>query len=73
MKYARSTLLVFSLLLALAFAQDREQIFERYQEVAGRLIGAAMVDESGWAKLKYLCDRIGNRLSGSAALEQAVE
>ena len=37
MKYARSTFLVFSLLLALAFAQDREQIFERYQEVAGRL------------------------------------
>jgi len=72
MKVARSCL-ILSLFLVLALAQDNGQIFERYQEVAGRLIGAAMVDESGWAKLKYLCDRIGNRLSGSAAPERAVD
>ena len=31
-----------------------------------------MVDRDGWAKLSYLTDRIGNRLSGSEALERAV-
>ena len=43
-----------------------------YRDVAGRLIGAAMVDTAGYAKLAYLTTRIGNRLSGSAGLERAV-
>jgi hypothetical protein len=41
--------------------------------VAARLIGVAMTDEGGWRKLAYLCDRIGHRLCGSPALEQAIE
>ena len=45
----------------------------RYSEAAGRIIGAALVDEDGWRKLTYLCDRIGHRMSGSPRLEQAVE
>lgn len=44
-----------------------------YEEAARRIIGAALADEGGWAKLEWLCDRIGARLSGSRALEQAVE
>jgi len=32
-----------------------------------------MVDTAGWEKLAYLCDRIGNRLSGSASLERAIQ
>lgn len=43
-----------------------------YQESAGKLIGAAMVDDAGMEKLTYLCDRIGNRLAGSDALGQAI-
>src|SRR5262245_38664980 len=45
----------------------------QYREVAGRLIGAALVDEGGWEKLSYLTTRIGNRLSGSGSLGQAVQ
>lgn len=47
-------------------------VTEAYRETAARLIGAAMVDRDGWTKLSYLTDRIGNRLSGSEALERAV-
>jgi Iap family predicted aminopeptidase len=42
-----------------------------YRDAAGRLIGAAMVDTEGYRNLAYLTTRIGNRLSGSAALERA--
>lgn len=40
---------------------------------AARLLGAAIVDEGGWRKLAYLCDRIGHRLSGSSGMTRAIE
>jgi hypothetical protein len=48
-------------------------IHERYDAAAQRLIEAALRDTDGLARLQYLCDRIGNRLSGSASLERAIE
>jgi hypothetical protein len=44
---------------------------ERYREIAARILDAAQTDSRAYAKLEYLCDRIGNRLSGSPALERA--
>ncbi|HKQ63170.1 MAG TPA: M20/M25/M40 family metallo-hydrolase [Candidatus Polarisedimenticolaceae bacterium] len=38
-----------------------------------RLVGAALVQSRAHDKLAYLTDRIGHRLSGSAALERAVQ
>ncbi|MFQ5690820.1 MAG: M20/M25/M40 family metallo-hydrolase [Gemmatimonadota bacterium] len=52
--------------------QARGSLTERYREVAGRLIGAALTDEQGWEKLTYLTTRIGHRLSGSPQLEEAI-
>ncbi|HYZ82995.1 MAG TPA: M20/M25/M40 family metallo-hydrolase [Bryobacteraceae bacterium] len=43
-----------------------------YSEPAGKLIGAALADSSSYDRLAYLCDRIGNRLSGSEALNKAI-
>jgi hypothetical protein len=54
------------------FAQNTGSVSEQYRESASKLIDAALVDQDGMEKLSYLCDRIGNRLSGSAALERAV-
>src|SRR5580704_13698833 len=54
----------------LAFSQN---LTERYRAPADRLIDAALSDKDGYAKLAYLCDRIGNRLSGSESLERAVK
>ncbi len=72
----KRTPVTISLLLALGLgilAAQNDDAIRRYQEVAGRLIGAALVDEQGWRKLAYLCDRIGHRLSGSPQLAEAIE
>ncbi len=44
----------------------------RYTATANRLISAALADTGGYQNLSYLTDRIGNRLSGSASLDKAV-
>jgi hypothetical protein len=54
------------------FAQNTGSLQEQYRESASKLIAAALVDQDAMEKLSFLCDRIGNRLSGSAALEHAV-
>lgn len=53
-------------------AQPAGNVAEQYREIANKLIDAAMADQGGMEKLSYLCDRIGNRLSGSLALEKAI-
>jgi carboxypeptidase Q len=54
------------------FAQEGQSLTDRYRETATKLIDAALLDNAGMDKLAYLCDRIGNRLSGSPGLEKAV-
>jgi hypothetical protein len=69
----RSTFLPAAILLAvLCFAANNKVDASRYQDAANKLIDAALADETGLNRLEYLCYRIGNRLSGSAALDQAI-
>ena len=63
---------VLGLLALSAFAQQGGSLTEQYRDNASKLIDASLADQGGMDKLAYLCDRIGNRLSGSAALEKAV-
>ncbi|WP_309712476.1 hypothetical protein [Armatimonas sp.] len=42
------------------------------QDNTQRLLSAALASDFGFQRLGYLCDRIGNRLSGSKGLEKAV-
>jgi carboxypeptidase Q len=59
---------------ARATAPDsRPSWLEPYREPAGRLIGAAMVDDFAWRRLATLTDTIGNRLSGTPALTRAID
>ena len=59
--------------VVLLFSQNGGgSITHKYKETADKLIAAALADRDGYNKLAYLCDRIGNRLSGSPALEQAI-
>jgi len=44
-----------------------------YQAAADRIIAAATADSAAWNKLAELTDTFGNRLSGSAALERAID
>src|SRR5262245_20087390 len=43
-----------------------------YHDAASRLIGAALSSDHAYLRLSQLCDGIGNRHSGSPALERAV-
>src|SRR5579863_3139702 len=54
------------------FAQNAGTLNEQYRDSASKLIDASLADQGGMEKLAYLCDRIGNRLSGSAALDRAI-
>src|SRR5262245_51558462 len=45
---------------------------EAYREPAARLIGEAVGSTFAWQRLAVLTDSIGNRVSGSAALERAI-
>ncbi|HXY38826.1 MAG TPA: M20/M25/M40 family metallo-hydrolase, partial [Vicinamibacteria bacterium] len=67
--------LVLALLLAptrTTAAEATTADAERYREPAARLLGRALVDQGAWSRLEYLTTRIGNRLSGSPTLEQAI-
>jgi carboxypeptidase Q len=69
------------LLLALAVpasAQSRRPsapspIQREYQAAADRLIAAALADSAAWKKLAELTDGFGHRISGSDALERAID
>ncbi len=60
---------LFLVLIPVCAGQSVEDI---YRERARKIIAAAMQDEEGMAKLTYLCDRIGHRLSGSEGFTKAV-
>src|SRR5262245_51217380 len=44
----------------------------RYRAPVDRIVAAARADRSAYSKLAHLTDRIGNRLSGSPALDRAI-
>jgi hypothetical protein len=60
------------LLVPIALLAAAPPLSESYKEVSARIIAAALADQDGYAKLSYLCDRIGNRLSGSDSLNAAI-
>lgn len=45
---------------------------DAYRTSAGRIIGAALTKNKAYERLQYLTDHIGNRLSGSRNLENAI-
>jgi hypothetical protein len=65
-------LLVFLGVVERGTAADAANLTEQYRATASKLIDAALADREGYNRLAYLCYRIGNRLSGSPALERAI-
>ncbi|MGE0548420.1 MAG: M20/M25/M40 family metallo-hydrolase [Kofleriaceae bacterium] len=53
--------------------EQKPRLADRYREVASKIIGAARNDRAAYTKLAELTDRIGHRLSGSPALDRAIE
>ena len=50
-----------------------QAIAGQYKSVADRLIAAALADTDGYARLEFLTDHIGKRLSGSDSLTRATQ
>jgi len=46
---------------------------KEYAKVASQIMGTALVEGEAYEKLEYLSDSIGNRLTGSAQLNQAIQ
>lgn len=63
---------LFSLALGCG-ATVAADLTDQYKSVADKLIDAALMDNDGYAKLAYLCDRIGARLSGMPSLDRAIQ
>jgi carboxypeptidase Q len=68
-----ATVSLFAVAAPLA-AQSAQAIPEKYAAVANRIIAAAQADSAGaWNRIAELTDKFGHRLSGSTALEQAID
>ena len=61
-----------SLLLLALVATHAQTLGDRYSATATQILDAARTDNGAYEKLVYLCDRIGNRLSGSPGLDKAI-
>ena len=59
--------------LALAPVGADAQSAETYRAAADRLIDAAMRDSAAWNRIAELTDTFGHRVSGSVALERAID
>jgi carboxypeptidase Q len=71
---SRFSALALLLLAAPLDAQPADAIPAKYREIANRIIAAAQADSAGaWNRIAELTDTFGHRLSGSAALEQAID
>ncbi len=66
-------LLRFLIPAVVVYSLPAQQVSQKYHDAAAKLIGMAQQDDDGLDRLEYLCDRIGNRVSGSASLEKAID
>ncbi|HIC52294.1 MAG TPA: peptidase M28 family protein, partial [Gemmatimonadetes bacterium] len=67
-----SVLLLGAGLLAPEFVRSQD-IADAYRDDANRLIDAALANHDAYARLGELVDLFGHRVSGSVALEQAID
>jgi len=61
------------LALAAPAVARAQSLTEQYQATANQIIQAALSDSDAWNRLAEMTDRFGNRISGSPALEHALD
>jgi len=54
-------------------AQAPDPLIDPYRDISQLIISAAVADSAAWQRLALLTDRFGHRLSGSRALERAID
>jgi carboxypeptidase Q len=65
--------LALAALISVTASASAQTISDKQRSDAKRLIDAAMADSSAWGRLAELTDTFGSRLSGSKALEDAID
>ena len=65
------TAVVIAFIAACSVRADEFNIKQEYQEKADRIIQTVMAGNDAQNKMMQLCDDIGNRISGSEALDKA--
>lgn len=53
--------------------QSQDEVYNKYLEIAQRIIKEANKDSLSYERLSILCDSFGHRLSGSEGLEKAID
>jgi carboxypeptidase Q len=69
----RSPALVALIALAFVRSLSAQTVADRYRGDANRIIDAALRDSAAWNRLAEMTETFGNRLSGTPALEQAID
>jgi carboxypeptidase Q len=72
-KFLSGSCLALAALIGIASSASAQTITDKQRSDAKRLIDAAMADSSAWDRLAELTDTFGSRLSGSKALEDAID
>jgi carboxypeptidase Q len=73
MRWTLLALVVFPPAAARGQTPATNPLVVRHQTAVNRLTEAALADSAAWDRIAELTDRFGHRISGSAALEQAID
>ena len=69
----RTSALALLIAVGLTTPLGAQSITDRYRADADRIIDAVLKDSTAWNRLAEMTERFGNRLSGTAALEQTID
>ena len=69
----RTSALALLIAVGLTTPLGAQSITDRYRADADRIIDAALKDSTAWNRLAEMTEKFGNRLSGTAALEQTID
>ncbi len=69
----RTSALALVIAVGLTTPLGAQSITDRYRADADRIIDAALKDSTAWNRLAEMTEKFGNRLSGTAALEQTID
>ena len=72
MRVMVKTILVSSLIQTIPFPANAQTLAERYRPAAAQILGTSLQSSTAYDQLGELCDQVGNRISGSERLDQAI-
>lgn len=72
MRVMVKAVLAASLIQVIPFAASAQDSVDRYRPAAAQILGTSLQSSTAYDQLGELCDQVGNRISGSERLNQAI-